>query len=54
MSRLRKNPLLWIVPVLQVVDQITVEMGHVLALLVVDQIIVDKNNKRRKFFDYFE
>ena len=47
MRRLRRNPLLWIVLVLQVVDQITVEMGHVLALLVVVQIIVDKNNKRR-------
>jgi len=39
--------LLWIVLVLQVVDQITVETGHVLALLVVVQIIVDKNIKRR-------
>ena len=47
MRRLRRNPLLWIVLVLQVVDQITVEMGHVLALLVVVQIIVDKNIKRR-------
>ena len=47
MRRLRRNPLLWIVLVLQVVDQITVETGHVLALLVVVQIIVDKNNKRR-------
>ena len=47
MRRLRRIPLLWIVLVLQVVDQITVETGHVLALLVVVQIIVDKNNKRR-------
>ena len=47
MRRLRRIPLLWIVLVLQVVDQITVETGHVLALLVVVQIIVDKNIERR-------